>query len=826
MKPFCPALPIDVVLGTLAASLAGGRNAVLVAPPGAGKTTRVPLRLLGEPWSKNRKLILLEPRRLAARAAAERMAAALSEKVGETIGLRMRLEARVSDKTRIEVVTEGVFARMILNDPNLENVAAVLFDEFHERSLDADLGLALAIDVQSGLREDLRLLVMSATLDSARVAALLESCPVIESQGRSFPVTTTYLGRDPREKIEEAAARAVVTALSETEGSALVFLPGQAEIRRVAAQLEPRFAGTTTEIAPLYSALDKKAQDQAIAPAANGRRKIVLATSIAETSLTIEGVRIVIDTGLARVPRYEPDTGLTRLETQRVSRAAADQRRGRAGRTEPGHCYRLWEEAATGSFPAYAAPEILAADLSGLLLDLASWGIRDPARELRWLDPPPQPALTEARHVLLSLGAIEADGALTEHGQAMGRLALPPRLAHMLIKAAETGDGLLAADIAAILVERGLGGDAADLTIRLADFHRDHAPRANEARRLAQNFARQAGVPSKSVSSNDLSKAGRVLALAFPERLAKARGKPGEFLLANGRAVALAPHDPLARETYLAAGEIAGKASAARVLLAAPLTLEEVEFIAGAELQIKDEVSFDMGRAALTARRQKRFGALVLTEQNLPVPASLEAASALAEGLGKLGIARLPWRKEQLQWRDRVLFLRQHEGEDWPDVSDAALAKTMETWLAPYLTGKTSLADIKADDLQAALDALLPWTLHKRLLAEAPTHFTTPAGSQIALDYAAEQGPTLSVRVQELYGLATHPALAGGRVALILELLSPAHRPIQITRDLPGFWRGSWAAVKTEMKGRYPKHLWPDDPAAAQATTRAKPRGS
>jgi ATP-dependent helicase HrpB len=826
MKSFSAALPIDSVLDALAASLATERNIVLVAPPGAGKTTRMPLRLLSEPWTQNRKLILLEPRRLAARAAAERMASALGENVGETVGLRMRLEARVSDQTRIEVVTEGVFARMILHDPSLENIAAVLFDEFHERSLDADLGLALAIDVQSGLREDLRLLVMSATLDSARVATLLGSCPTIESEGRSFPVTTTYLGRDPREKIEEAAARAVLRALGETEGSALVFLPGQSEIRRVATQLEPRFAGTATDIAPLYSALDKKAQDHAIAPAAKGRRKIVLATSIAETSLTIEGVRIVIDSGLARVPRYEPDTGLTRLETQRVSRAAADQRRGRAGRTEPGHCYRLWEEAATGSFAAFTTPEILAADLSGLVLDLASWGVRDPAKDLRWLDPPPQPALIEARSLLLSLGAIEADGALTGHGKAMSRLALPPRLAHMLIKAAENGEETLAAEVAAILVERGLGGDAADLTIRLTEFRRDRSHRAGEARRLAQNFARQAGLYGNGTPSPDISRAGPVLALAFPERLAKARGKPGEFLLANGRAVALAPHDPLARETYLAVGEIAGKASAARILLAAPLNADEVEAIAGTELETKEEISFDPGRAALIARRQKRFGALVLAEQNLPIAPSTEAASVLAAGLAKLGAGRLPWSKEQLQWRDRVAFLRHHEGEDWPDVSDAALTKTMDVWLAPYLLGKTSLAEIKTEDLQNALDALVPWTMRRRLDTEAPAHFTTPAGSQIALDYAAEQGPTLSVRVQELYGLATHPALVDGRVGLTLELLSPAHRPIQITRDLPGFWRGSWAAVKTEMKGRYPKHLWPDDPSAARATTRAKPRGT
>jgi ATP-dependent helicase HrpB len=825
MRVSVPALPIDEVLDDIAAGLrAAAANAVLVAPPGAGKTTRVPLRLLDEPWAHHRKIILLEPRRLAARAAAERMAATLGEKVGETIGLRMRLDARVSEKTRIEVVTEGVFARMILNDPGLDEVGAVLFDEFHERSLDADLGLALAIDVQAGLRDDLRLLVMSATLDSARVATLLGSCPIIESQGRMFPVTTIYLGRDPREKIEDATVRAVFKSLGETTGSMLVFLPGQSEIRRVATQLESRLAGTAVEIAPLYSALDKKAQDHAIAPTLDGHRKIVLATSIAETSLTIEGVRIVIDAGLARVPRYEPDTGLTRLETQRVSRAAADQRRGRAGRTEPGVCYRLWEEAATGSFAAYAAPEILDADMSGLLLDLASWGVRDPAKDLRWLDPPPKPALIEARNMLVELEALDKDGALTEHGKAMSHLALPPRLAHMLIRATENGEGQLAAEIAAILVERWLGGDAADLTLRISEFRRDRSHRAEEARRLLQNFARQAGV--RKVAAIDVTRAGAILALAFPERLAKARGKAGEFLLANGRAVSVAPHDALARETYLAVGEIAGKANAARILLAAPISLEELESVAGPRLESKEELSFDMNRAALAARRQKRFGALVLAEQNLAVTPNAEAAARLAEGIARLGVSRLPWSKEQKQWRERVTFLRQYEGDDWPDLSDAGLQDSIQTWLAPFLIGKTSLAEIQASDLQNALDTLLPWDMRKRLDAEAPASFETPAGSQIALDYTAEQGPTLSVRVQELYGLSTHPALAGGRFALSLELLSPAHRPIQITRDLPGFWRGSWAAVKTEMKGRYPKHLWPDDPTAAQATTRAKPRGT
>jgi ATP-dependent helicase HrpB len=819
-------LPIDAVLDTLCGALQQARNSVLVAPPGAGKTTRVPLRLLDEPWMQGRKLILLEPRRLAARAAAERMALTLSENVGETIGLRMRLEARVSAKTRIEVVTEGVFARMILSDPELADVAGVLFDEFHERSLDADLGLALAIDVQSALREDLHLLVMSATLDATHVATLLGDCPVVESLGRSFPVITHYLGRDPRESIEDATAKAVMTALGESEGSALVFLPGQGEINRVFARLEPRLANTPIELLPLYAALDKSQQERAIAPSDPGRRKVVLTTSIAETSLTIAGVRIVVDCGLARVPRYEPDTGLTRLETQRVSRAAADQRRGRAGRTEPGVCYRLWEEAATGSLAAFTQPEILAADLSGLVLDLASWGVRDARADLSWLDPPPAPALIEARKLLTALGALDDDGQLSDHGRDMSGLGLPPRLAHMLLIATHMGDGALAGSIAALLTERGLGGEAADLGLRLTEFRRDRSRRAEEARHLAQQLAKRAGAKTRQNEQGDIADAGKILALAFPERIAKARGKPGEFLLVNGRAAAVAPHDALAKELFLAVGEIAGKAGAARILLAAPLSLEQFEAAAGGRLETKTIVAFEINRAALTARKQKRVGAVILAEQNLPVLATEESALLLAEGLAKLGIERLPWSKDQKQWRDRIVFLRAHDNENWPDVSDGALAKSVGTWLAPYLNGKTSLSDITPGTLQEALDALLPWDLRKKLEQDAPTHFATPAGSMIALDYAAEQGPTLAVRVQELYGLSVHPALASGRVPLTLELLSPAHRPIQVTRDLPGFWRGSWASVRSDMKGRYPKHLWPEDPAAAQATTRAKPRGT
>jgi ATP-dependent helicase HrpB len=826
MRVFSPTLPIDEVLPQLCRSLAVQPSAVLVAPTGAGKTTRVPLALLDEPWTRGGKILLLEPRRLAARAAADRMASTLGERLGETIGLRVRLMSRVSAKTRIEVVTEGVLARMILDDPGLDNIAAILFDEYHERSLDADFGLALTLDVQANLRPDLRILVMSATLDGARVARLLGAdVPHIESQGRAFPVETIYLGRDPREPIDAAIMRAISKALAAEHGSILVFLPGQAEIMRVADALANKISDPAVEIAPLYSALDRGAQDRAVAASRAGKRRIVLATSIAETSLTIEGVRVVIDSGLARRPRYEPDIGLTRLETLNVSRAAADQRRGRAGRTEPGVCYRLWEQAATGAFEPFAPPEILNTDLSSLLLDCAAWGARDPARDLLWLDPPPVPAIAEARVLLTALGALDAQGGLTETGHRIRRLALPPRLARMII-AAPREEAERAAEIAVLLVERGLGGEGADLTSRLERFRRDRSQRAEDARRLVRTFLKDAGV-TNARADLDTSECGRHLALAFPERIAKARGKPGEFLMANGRAASLEPHDRLARESFLSIGEIAGRAAAARILLAAPISLEEIETIAGGEIIVIDDVGFDAARGHVKARRQRRLGAVVLAEQNLSAANLPETPVILAEGIAKSDLGRLPWTKALTQWRDRVMFLRRHEGEaDWPDVSDAALTVNAANWLAPYLTGKTSLADITADDLEAALHALLPWEMHRRLDAEAPTHFETPAGSRHALDYAAESGPTLAVRVQELYGLAIHPSLAKGKVALTLELLSPAHRPIQITRDLPGFWRGSWAAVKTEMKGRYPRHVWPDDPAQAQPTTRAKPRGT
>ncbi|HZH51650.1 MAG TPA: ATP-dependent helicase HrpB [Microvirga sp.] len=822
MRAFDTSLPIDAVLPELTASLAARPNAVLVAPPGAGKTTRVPLVLLDEPWVEGRKIILLEPRRLAARAAADRMARTLGEAVGETVGLRVRLGSKIGRKTRIEVVTEGVFARMILDDPSLEGVAAVLFDEFHERSLDADLGLALALDTQGGLREDLRLLVMSATLDGARVARLIGDAPVVESEGRAYPVETRYLGRDPNRRVEEQIADAALRALRAEPGSILVFLPGQGEIRRVETLLRERIADPAVDIAPLYGALDRGEQDLAVGPARPGRRKVVLATSIAETSLTIEGVRVVIDSGLARVPVYEPNIGLTRLETVRVSRAAADQRRGRAGRTEPGVCYRLWEEAATGALEAYARPEILSADLARLLLDCAAWGVADPTT-LAFLDPPPGPALKEARALLQQLHALDQDGRITETGRRLRELPLPPRLARMVLKAGESGQARDAADLAAVLVERGLGGDATDLTERVERFRRDRSKRAEDMRRMAESWARAS---ARTAGQGESVSLGALLTLAYPDRLAKARGKTGEYLMANGRGAALEPHDRLAKEPYLAVAEISGGAAAARILAAAPITAEEIDRELGEDIVQREEVVFDRQARALRARAVRRYGALALNERPLPVPATEEAARTLAMGLASLGIGVLPFSKALAQWRERVMFLRHAEGEEWPDLSDEALAASIEEWLAPHLVGRSALADVGPDLLSEALRGLLPWNLQRRLDQEAPTHLEVPTGSQIPIDYGAQEGPVLAVRVQELFGLDKHPTIAGGRVPLILHLLSPAQRPIQITRDLPGFWRGSWAAVRADMRGQYPKHPWPEDPLTAPPTRRAKPRGT
>jgi ATP-dependent helicase HrpB len=820
-------LPIDAALPELTAALRANKAAVLVAPPGAGKTTRVPLVLAAEPWAQPRaqqgestRILILEPRRLAARAAAERMAHNLGEAVGETVGLRVRFGSKISRKTRIEIVTEGIFTRMIIDDPMLAGVAAVLFDEFHERSLDADLGLALARDVQQGLREDLKLLVMSATIDGARVAALLGSAPVIESKGRSFAVETHYVGRDTR-PIEPQVADTITRAMRAEPGSVLAFLPGAAEIRRTAALLADRI-DAATDVVPLYGALGGDDQARAIEPAAPRRRKIVLATSIAETSITIEGVRIVVDSGLARVPRYEPDVGVTRLDTVRVSRAAADQRRGRAGRTEPGVCYRLWDEPQTAALEPFARPEILAADLSSFALDLGAWGAE--ADKLAFLDPPPRAALSEAKALLVALSGLDATGRITDEGRQLRRLPLPPRLARMVIDAARSDQSLLAAELAALIGERGLGGDDVDMRERLAAFRRDRSPRAREARAMAARWAEVGSVPSPISGGGDVS-VGTLIALAFPERIAKNRGSgTGAFLLANGRGANLDPALPLAREPFLAVAELAGSATQGRILSAAPITLAEIEAHFAARITARAEIAFDTARLSLRGRDSRRLGAIVLGERPVPILADETSAKSLAEGIVNLGIDRLPWTGALKQWRDRVIFLRASEGADWPDLSDAALATSAEQWLAPALAGKTALAGFSADDFAAALGELLPWPLRRRLDAEAPIYFEAPTGTRAPIDYASEGGPKIAIRVQELFGLDRHPAIANGQVPLAIELLSPAHRPVQTTRDLPGFWRGSYAAVRAEMRGRYPKHPWPEDPIAAAPTRRAKPR--
>jgi ATP-dependent helicase HrpB len=843
-------LPIDEALPALSAALRARNVAVLVAPPGAGKTTRVPLVLKDEPWATG-KILVLEPRRIAARAASDRMASTLGERVGDTVGLRVRFGSKVSAKTRIEVVTEGVFTRLILDDPELKGITAVLFDEFHERSLDADLGLALARDAQQGLREDLKILVMSATIDGARIAKLIGDAPVIESQGRAFPVETRYVGRDPRARIEDQISDAVTRALRADAGSVLAFLPGAAEIRRTETVLKER-VDAATDVVALFGALDAQTQDRAIAPSPPGRRKVVLATSIAETSLTIDGVRIVVDCGLARVPRYEPDVGLTRLETVRVSRAAADQRRGRAGRTEPGICYRLWDEPQTASLEAYARPEILSADLSSFVLDLAAWGAAPEA--LSFLDPPPKGALAEARALLAELGAL-ADGRITDEGHRLRRLPLPPRLARMVVDAAAEGAAELAADIAAVLTERGLGGDDVDLTHRVEGFRRDRSRRASDARQMARRWSELASPSTRSTPSplagegwgggaeselgrrphtpnpspqggeepRDLS-IGSILSLAYPDRIAKNR-RNGTFLLANGRGGNVDQASPLAREPFIAVAELTGSAAQGRIVVAAPIALAEIEQRFASRIENRDEVTFDEKSLSLRARRSRRLGALALTEQTRKVEPNEDAARVLAEGIARAGIGKLPWTKSLTQWRDRVMFLRRAEGDEWPDLADAALAANVD-WLVPALAEKTAVAQISPDDLNNALTELLPWPLRRRLEAEAPTHFEAPTGTHAAIDYQAEAGPTISIRLQELFGLDQHPSIAGGRISLVIELLSPGHKPVQITRDLPGFWRGSYAAVRSEMRGRYPRHPWPDNPLDASPTRRAKPRGT
>ncbi|MGN6269838.1 MAG: ATP-dependent helicase HrpB [Sphingomonas sp.] len=836
-------LPIYAVLPDLLESLRAGSSAVLVAPPGAGKTTAVAPALLGEPWCAG-EVLLLSPRRLAARAAAERMAQLAGERVGETFGYATRLDTRRSAKTRVTVVTEGIFVNRIQADPELSGVSAVLFDEVHERSLDSDFGLALALDAQAGLRPDLRLVAMSATLDGARFSALMGHAPVIESEGRSHPLALRYLGRAAESRIEDAMASAIRTALAESEGGVLAFLPGVAEIERTA----ERLAGLGDDIAlhRLHGSLDPAAQRAAIAPEGEGRRKLVLATSIAETSLTLDGIRIVVDSGLARRPRYDRAAGMTRLVTERASQAAVTQRAGRAARQAPGVAYRLWEEAATAGLPRYDPPEILEADLSSLTLASAIWGVADP-RQLAWLDPPPDAAIAEARSRLATLSALDADGRPTPHGRAIARLPLPPRLAHMLIEADRLGLAATAAEVAVLLGERGLGGNDADLETRRRRWHSEGSKRAEAARGLARRYqsltvrpepvegraascASDDGEPpfdrlrangsispgqrNPNLRGND--EVGIVTALAFPDRIARRRDASGEtWASVGGRGFRLDPASSLARHDWLAVAETQGMAAGARILSAAPIELDTAETLFGDRIETRRTAEFDPPTGAVRPIRERRLGAIRLASGPDSDADPDAVAAALLEGVRRHGLDLLPWSEGTQALRRRAAFAGQ-------SLDDSTLLASLDAWLAPLLAGKRRLAEIDPAALDGAVRGLIGWEGMQAIDRLAPPRFTAPTGHAHAIDYAAEAGPTVTLRPQELFGLAEHPVVGEGRVPLVLSLTSPAGRPIQTTRDLPGFWAGSWAAVAKEMRGRYPRHPWPDDPAAAAATTRTK----
>jgi ATP-dependent helicase HrpB len=802
-------LPIHAVLSQLLETLRARASAVLVAPPGAGKTTAVAPALLGEPWCTG-EVLLLSPRRLAARAAAERMAQLAGEPVGRTFGYATRLDSKRSAATRVTVLTEGIFVNRIQADPELAGVSAVLFDEVHERSLDSDFGLALALDAQAALRPDLRLLPMSATLDGARFSALLDDAPVIESAGRSHPLALRHLGRAAEARIEDEMAAAIRRALREEEGGVLAFLPGVAEIERTAERLTG--LDPSVQIFKLHGQIEPAQQRAAIAPAPPGMRKLVLATSIAETSLTIDGIRVVVDSGLARRPRYDRAAGVTRLVTERASQAAATQRAGRAARQGPGTAYRLWEEAATAGLPRFDPPEILEADLSPLLLACAIWGVADP-RELRWLDPPSEAAVAEARRRLLSLDAIDADGRPTAHGRRIAALPLPPRLAHMLVEADARGMLRLAAEVAVLLSERGLGGSDADLELRLRRWRSERGARADGARRLAQRWASMVAGRAAETAS-EANAVGACIALAFPDRLARRRGADGgDWISAGGRGFRLDPASPLARSEWLAVAEVQGAAAGARILSAAPIAVDEVEALFGARIETVREVRFDPASRGAQALRTRRLGAIRLSSgpDDRADPAAISAA--LLDGVRRHGL-------DLIDWPASAVRLRTRAGYAGLDLTDARLLAELDDWLAPLLDGKRRLDAIDTGALTDALQSLLSWDDRRTLDRVAPPSFTSPAGSTHPIDYAAEAGPTVELRVQALFGLDEHPMI--GSTPLVLSLTSPAGRPIQTTRDLPGFWRGSWSAVAKEMRGRYPKHPWPDDPAAAAATLRTK----
>jgi ATP-dependent helicase HrpB len=825
-------LPVLAVLPDLLASLGRQSNAVLVAPPGAGKTTAVAPALLGEAWCVG-EILLLSPRRIAARAAAERMAAMAGEPVGKTFGYATRMDTKRSGATRVMVVTEGIFVARIQADPELAGVSAVLFDEVHERSLDSDFGLALALDAQAALRPDLRIVAMSATLDGARFGALLGDAPVIESEGRSYPLDLRYVGRRGEARIEDEMAAAIRQALRDESCGVLAFLPGVAEIERVAERL-----GELPGIAlhKLHGQIPPPAQRAAIAPEAT--RKLVLATSIAETSLTLDGISVVVDSGLARRPRYDRAAGMTRLVTERASQAAATQRAGRAARQGPGVAYRLWEEAATAGLPRFDPPEILEADLSALVLDCAIWGVADP-RSLAWLDAPPEAAVAEARARLATLEAIDAEGRPTAHGRAVAKLPMPPRLAHMLVRAGEMGLAKEAADVAVLLGERGLGGPGTDLETRARRFRGERGPRAESARRLAERWASNLPLPSGERGSGEAKRPaplptspsarppspqggeGICIALAFPDRVSRRRDASGErWASVGGRGFRLDPSDPLATADWLAVAETQGIAAGARILSAAAIDQASIEALFADRIETRRTFAFDPAIGAVEAVRERRLGAIALSRGPDSNADPIAIADALVEGVREHGLSLLPWGENAAALRHRAAFATAH---GWPEkIDDDGLTARLDDWLPPLLTGKRRLSAITDGDLADALRTLIGWDAMRALDRVAPARLDTPAGSSAAIDYAAEAGPTAELRPQALFGLATHPTVANGAVPLVLSLTSPAGRPIQTTRDLPGFWAGSWAAVAKEMRGRYPRHPWPDDPAGANPTLRTK----
>jgi ATP-dependent helicase HrpB len=834
------ALPIDSVLPELKKQLHDHPSAVLIAQPGAGKTTRVPLALLDSPWLAGGRIVMLEPRRLAARSAAAYMAASIGEEVGRTVGYRIRMDTRVGPATRIEVITEGVLTRMMQADPALEGVGLVIFDEFHERNLHADLGLALCLQSRALFRDDLRIVVMSATMEAEPVAEMLGDARVIRSEGRHYPVQTRYLDRRPEGGTEQTAVRAIMRALAEETGDILVFLPGAGEIRRTASIVSGQLSDDSVRVLPLHGNMTQDAQDRAIAPAIPGTRKVVLATTIAETSLTIEGTRIVVDSGLMRVPKFSPHTGMSRLETVRVSIASADQRRGRAGRLGPGVCYRLWTQQEESHFEAHGVPELKQTDLAPLALELAVWGTADP-NELQWLDAPPAGAYRQARELLESFGALDTNGAITAHGRQMAEIGLHPRLAHMVIRALPLGLGETACLLAGLLNERDLfrrGASvpapvAADLRWRLEAVVQASDSTQMQHGQLEESALKRvlAGAESwkralriKSGGKIASEACGQLLAYAYPDRIAQGRGD-GRFLLSNGRGAAFAEHQYMTGATYLVAAELDDHGLDSRIMLAAPLEWRELEIVCAERISEETIVEWEPSAQAVRARRRKRLGAIVLSDSPMQQTDPDATVQALLLGIGMEGIGILPWTNAARRMQERVLFMRRYV-PDWPDLCDQALTDTLEDWLAPHIHGMRSRNDLQKLNLASVLESALTWEQRRRLDDEAPTHITVPSGSRIPVDYGEPSAPALYVRLQELFGMTETPKIAGGRVPITMHLLSPAQRPVQVTRDLASFWRETYFEVKKDLKGRYPKHYWPEDPLSAIPTNRAKPRGS